>query len=253
MSLILMTTLFYKALILQGEIWCWSFLGLKGLIMMVITTAMTVVTIFSCSSNGYSKTKQTYGHKIIAQPLIPEFSGPFRATWLWFRATWPVIPQYAPTFFFDIFSRAFIRKAMDFLNLSFCSSRVIILMLFAITCRSISCATSASEGPSPLNITPLSDWVWVDCLASMEGNSTTSCSFSSLSFSWCSSSLVLTSNSWTSCNSFSFSFLNSSRRLCQKRERWQRNSVNSLFEQTLTVGRNQSGSLYPICLGTWSN
>ena len=27
-----MTTLFYKALILQGEIWCWSLLGLKGLI-----------------------------------------------------------------------------------------------------------------------------------------------------------------------------------------------------------------------------
>ena len=31
MSLILMTTLFYKALISQGEIWCWSLLGLKGL------------------------------------------------------------------------------------------------------------------------------------------------------------------------------------------------------------------------------
>ena len=31
MSIILMTTLFYKALILQGEIWCWSLLGLKGL------------------------------------------------------------------------------------------------------------------------------------------------------------------------------------------------------------------------------
>ena len=31
MSIILMTTLFYKALILQGEIWCWSILGLKGL------------------------------------------------------------------------------------------------------------------------------------------------------------------------------------------------------------------------------
>ena len=30
-SVILMTTLFYKALILQGEIWCWSLLGLKGL------------------------------------------------------------------------------------------------------------------------------------------------------------------------------------------------------------------------------
>ena len=28
---ILMTTLFKKALILQGEIWCWSLLGLKGL------------------------------------------------------------------------------------------------------------------------------------------------------------------------------------------------------------------------------
>ena len=31
MSVILMTTLFYKALILQGEIWCWSLLGIKGL------------------------------------------------------------------------------------------------------------------------------------------------------------------------------------------------------------------------------
>ena len=31
MSMILMTTLFYKALILQGEIWSWSLLGLKGL------------------------------------------------------------------------------------------------------------------------------------------------------------------------------------------------------------------------------
>ena len=31
MSVILMKTLFYKALILQGEIWCWSLLGLKGL------------------------------------------------------------------------------------------------------------------------------------------------------------------------------------------------------------------------------
>ena len=30
-SVILITTLFYKALILQGEIWCWSLLGLKGL------------------------------------------------------------------------------------------------------------------------------------------------------------------------------------------------------------------------------
>ena len=29
MSVILMTNLFYKALILQGEIWCWSLLGIK--------------------------------------------------------------------------------------------------------------------------------------------------------------------------------------------------------------------------------
>ena len=32
MSVILMTTLFYKALILQGEMWCWSRVGPKGLI-----------------------------------------------------------------------------------------------------------------------------------------------------------------------------------------------------------------------------
>ena len=31
MFVILMTTMFYKALILQGEIWCWSLLGVKGL------------------------------------------------------------------------------------------------------------------------------------------------------------------------------------------------------------------------------
>ena len=31
MSVILMTTLFDRALILQGEIWCWSLLGLQGL------------------------------------------------------------------------------------------------------------------------------------------------------------------------------------------------------------------------------
>ena len=31
MSLILMTPLFYKAVILNGEIWRWSLLGLKGL------------------------------------------------------------------------------------------------------------------------------------------------------------------------------------------------------------------------------
>ena len=34
MCVILMTTVFYKAMILQGETWCWSLLGLKGLILL---------------------------------------------------------------------------------------------------------------------------------------------------------------------------------------------------------------------------
>ena len=47
MSVILMTTLFYKALILQGEIWCWSLLGVKQdliskLIVAVCTTLFRV-------------------------------------------------------------------------------------------------------------------------------------------------------------------------------------------------------------------
>ena len=35
MSVILMTTKFYKALILQGEIWYWSLLGFKGLMILL--------------------------------------------------------------------------------------------------------------------------------------------------------------------------------------------------------------------------
>ena len=45
MPVILMTTLFYKALILQGEIWCWSLLGLKGL------NLWPWVTLIKSSSN----------------------------------------------------------------------------------------------------------------------------------------------------------------------------------------------------------
>ena len=37
---ILMTTVFYKAVILQGEIWHWSLLGLKGLIFFTIELSM---------------------------------------------------------------------------------------------------------------------------------------------------------------------------------------------------------------------
>ena len=36
LSLIFMTTLLYKALLLQGEIWCWSLLGFKGLNIAVV-------------------------------------------------------------------------------------------------------------------------------------------------------------------------------------------------------------------------
>ena len=47
MSIILMATLFYKALILQGEIWCSSLLGLKGLRVKVkYTCALPMVTYF---------------------------------------------------------------------------------------------------------------------------------------------------------------------------------------------------------------
>ena len=37
MTVILMTTLFYKALLLPGEIWCWSLLGLKGLTSLIVS------------------------------------------------------------------------------------------------------------------------------------------------------------------------------------------------------------------------
>ena len=36
-----MTTLFYKALILEGEIWCWSLLGHKGLKQLQIAVSET--------------------------------------------------------------------------------------------------------------------------------------------------------------------------------------------------------------------
>ena len=39
-SIILMSCLFYKALILQGEIWCWSLSGLKGLSLILVSLRM---------------------------------------------------------------------------------------------------------------------------------------------------------------------------------------------------------------------
>ena len=48
MSLILMTTLFYKALPLQGEIWCWSLLGIKGLNTSKCETCFDQPTAMAC-------------------------------------------------------------------------------------------------------------------------------------------------------------------------------------------------------------
>ena len=45
MSVILMTTLFYKALILRGEIWCWSLLGLKGLSIFALVPNVNYIVI----------------------------------------------------------------------------------------------------------------------------------------------------------------------------------------------------------------
>ena len=47
MSVILMTTLLYKALILQGEIWSWSLLGLKGLILIYFPANNTFKSIYN--------------------------------------------------------------------------------------------------------------------------------------------------------------------------------------------------------------
>ena len=59
MSVILITTLFYKALILQGEIWCWSLLGLKGLKQLDATKSvfLNVFTIIeTICANIWAKT-----------------------------------------------------------------------------------------------------------------------------------------------------------------------------------------------------
>ena len=46
MSVILMTTLFYKALLLQWEIWCWSLLGLIGLSLYISIAVIQKLEIF---------------------------------------------------------------------------------------------------------------------------------------------------------------------------------------------------------------
>ena len=52
MSLILMITLFYKTVILQGEIWRWSLLGLKGLIVLIqYLLSLWILTIYKFRYN----------------------------------------------------------------------------------------------------------------------------------------------------------------------------------------------------------
>ena len=55
MSLILMTTLFYKALILHGEIWRWSLLGLKGLKSL---KSLSTVFYFLQAKSEFSSTEE---------------------------------------------------------------------------------------------------------------------------------------------------------------------------------------------------
>ena len=53
MSVILMTTKFYKALILQGEIWCWSLLGFKGLMILLADDLSGLALIRLVSKKSY--------------------------------------------------------------------------------------------------------------------------------------------------------------------------------------------------------
>ena len=63
-SVILMTTLFYKTLILQGEIWCWSILGLKRF------NEQWQLNMQSYFIYLYSNTVLTLAPKAIARPAL---------------------------------------------------------------------------------------------------------------------------------------------------------------------------------------
>ena len=60
MFIILMTTLLYKALMLYGEIWCWSLLGLKGLFVCLgYCTNLKRLFCFYCSEHTCTCIHQT--------------------------------------------------------------------------------------------------------------------------------------------------------------------------------------------------
>ena len=85
MSIILMTTLFYKALILQGEIWCWSLLGLKGLTVPV-KLALPQLLLYNFSESLLLKGIWAGGRSLIIQMVNLPSSRPAQlsdipATW----------------------------------------------------------------------------------------------------------------------------------------------------------------------------
>ena len=87
MSIILMTTLFYKVLIrlLQGEIWCWSLLGLKGLTVPV-KLALPQLLLYNFSESLLLKGIWAGGRPLITQMVNLPSSRPAQlsdipATW----------------------------------------------------------------------------------------------------------------------------------------------------------------------------
>ena len=92
MSVILMTTLFYKALILQGEIWCWSLLGLKGLKVFVFPCKQRAPALLKGKFylaklllRGPMVTPQDFGHKCAQKSQKLGLTSPntYIYNWLW--------------------------------------------------------------------------------------------------------------------------------------------------------------------------
>ena len=87
MSVILMTTLFYKALILQGEIWCWSLLGLKGLNRPV----PIYLNSYLAPRLGGTKQKKCIIHCWVSRWFLLFYSHkPRSQVWIWSYQNWSV-------------------------------------------------------------------------------------------------------------------------------------------------------------------
>ena len=74
MSVILIATLFYKELILQGEIRCWSLLGLKGLKINQLTRYPSVGHIAEDTVAGYSINLKRINYKTY-ESQVSDLSG----------------------------------------------------------------------------------------------------------------------------------------------------------------------------------